>query len=175
VYDALEEEGIMTVAAGEPRNLNQRERLRVARLAQSGQVDEAISEFLRCSLDGDEPDVEMIHDPAYRDLCDTAVYEVFQNVALDFVETASRKAYILRFCGARPLTIRLLEQAWKSCQQNEARHERGELLTAFQRPETEPVNEKQIDALDDASVDALYHGSLRAYADQFRRGSGVLA
>jgi hypothetical protein len=37
------------------------------------------------------------------------------------------------------------------------------------------VNEKQIDVLDDASVDALYHGSLRAYADQFRRGSGVLA
>ena len=35
--------------------------------------------------------------------------------------------------------------------------------------ESQPVSEKQIDALDDAAVDRLYHDSLRAYSDSIRR------
>jgi hypothetical protein len=130
IYQALDCEGLLDAAAGRPRDLSERERLRVARMAQAGRVDEAISEVLRCSLDGDEPDLEMTHDPAYRDLCDTAVYEVFHNVELDYVETASRRAYLLRFAGRRPLTIYLLQQAWRSCLQNERRHERGNCANA---------------------------------------------
>jgi hypothetical protein len=174
VYRALDGQGLLDVPAGEPRNLSERERLRVARLAQAGRVDEAIGEYLRCALDGEEPNLEMIHDPAYRAVCDDAVFYCFEEVTLDYVATPERQKYLLRHCGNRPLTIPLLQQAWAACKAHEARHERGELLTVFQ-PEAEPVNVKQIDALDDASVDRLYHDSLRAYADQFRRAPGVLA
>ena len=83
-----------------------------------------IGEYLRCALDGDEPGMDLINDPKYRPLCDDAVYSVFQHVQLDFVETGSRKAYITRFVGNRPMTIPLLQQAWKSCQENERRRER---------------------------------------------------
>jgi hypothetical protein len=171
VYDALDREGILDKPAGEPRNLSERERLRVARLAQAGRVDEAIGEYLRCALDGDEPDMSLVHDPKYRGLCNDAVYEVFQNVQLDYVETAARKAYLMRFAGTRPLTIVLLQQAWKSCQENEKRRERSQLFAA---PEAQPVTEKQIEALDDSAVERLYHDSLRAYADTMRRAPGIL-
>lgn len=174
VHDALMNEGLLDVAAGEPRNLSERERLRVARMAQAGRIDEAIGEYLRCALDGDEPDMALINDPKYRGLCNDAVYEVFQNIQLDYVETAPRKAYLLRFAGTRPLTVRLLEQAWKSCQENERRRERGELLSQI-GPQSQPVGEKEIDALDDSAVDRLYHDSLRAYAESVRKAPGVLA
>ena len=169
VYHALDREGLLDTPAGEPRNLSERERLRVARLAQAGRIDEAIGEYLRCALDGDEPGMDLINDPKYRGLCSDAVYEVFQNIQLDYVGTAPRKAYLLRFAGTRPLTVRLLEQAWKSCQENEKRRERGVILDQMQRPqEAPPVSAKEIDALDDDSVDKLYRDSLKAYAETFR-------
>lgn len=174
-YLALNREGLLDRPAGEPRNLTERERLRVARLAQAGRIDEAIGEYLRCALDGDEPGMDLINDPKYRTLCGDAVYEVFQNIQLDYVETASRKAYLLRFAGTRPLTVRLLEQAWKNCQAQEQRHERSQLLGQVERPqEAPPMSAKEIDALGDAEVDRLYHDSLRAWANSARRGPGVL-
>jgi len=175
VYEALDREGILARPAGEPRNLNERERLRVARLAQAGRVDEAIGEYLRCALDGDEPTMELVNDPKYRGLCDDAVLTVFEETQLDYVPTAARKAYLLRFAGNRPLTIPLLQQAWKSCQQNESRRERSALLNQIERPEPEPVTPQQIDALDDSAVDRLYHESLRAYAQSYGRPGGIIA
>jgi hypothetical protein len=73
------------------------------------------------------------------------------------------------------LAVRLLEQGWKSCQANEARHERGELLNWFERKSETPPTPQQIHKLDDASVDRLYHRSLHEDAQQFRRGPAVLA
>ena len=175
VYRALDDQGILDRPAGEPRNLNERERLRVARMAQAGRVDEAIGEYLRCALDGDEPTMELVNDPKYRGLCDDAVLTVFEETQLDYVPTAARKAYLLRFAGNRPLTIPLLQQAWKSCQQNESRSERSALLNQMERPEPQPVTAQQIDELSDGAVDALYHDSLRAYAESIRRAPGVLA
>jgi len=174
-YHALTREGVMDLAAGEPRNLNERERLRVARLAQAGRQDDAISEYLRCSLDGDEPTMELVNDPRYRHLCDSAVMSVFESAENDYVPTQSRRAYLKRYAGNRPLTLALLRQGWVSFQENEKRHERGELLGQFQRPrETEPPTAKQLDELSDEAVDNLFHSSLRAYAENVRH-TGIIA
>ncbi len=175
VYQALNREALLDIPAGEPRNLTDRERLRVSRMAQAGQVESAVGEFLRCSLDGDEPSAEFASDPKYRSLCDDACYYVFCESQLDFVETASRRAYLLRYAGNRPLTIPLLQQAWKSCQQNEARHDRSAVLNQLEQPQPARVSAEQLDGLDDSAVDRLYHDSLRAYADSVRRVPGVLA
>jgi hypothetical protein len=174
-YHALTQEGLLEVELGEPRNLNKRERLRVARLAQAGRSDEAIGEFLRCSLDGEEPTMELVNDPSYRTLCNDAVLSVFENGQLDYVGTPARQKFLLRYAGNRPLTLALLQQAWRACQANEAKHERGELLEQFQRPrETEPPTAKQLDELSDEAVDNLFHSSLRAYADNVRH-TGIIA
>jgi len=163
-FNALTQEGQLDVPVGQARNLSERERLRVSRLAQAGRTDEAIGEFVRCSLDGEEPTLEMIHDPNYRAVCDDAVLTVFEEITLDCVLTQERQRYLLRHCGNRLLTLALLQQAWRACQANEQRHERGELLGQYQSPRA-----KQIDAMDDVAVDRLYHESLRAYANSVRQ------
>jgi len=175
-YNALNAEGLLQVPAGTARNLTTAERLRVTRMAQAGRADEAIGEFLRCSLDGEEPSMELVNDPAYRDVCDSAVWAVFEDTQCDYVPTLPREAFMRRHCAGRPVTLPLLQSAWSACQKSEQRHERGELLTSFQYPqEIVPPSLREIDALDDASVDRLYHASLREYANQFRRGPGVSA
>ena len=164
----------MVHPAGDPRPLTERERLRIARMAQAGRVDEAIGEYFRCSLDGDEPTLDLINDPRYKNLCDDAVFTVFEETQLDFVPTGSRKAFLFRFAGNRPLTLPLLQQAWKACQQNERRHERGELLNAVEQRQQTPPTPAEIDALRDDEVERLYHESLKAYAETFR-APGILA
>lgn len=175
VYQALNREGLLDHAAGEPRNLSERERLRVARLAQAGRVDEAISEFLRASLDGDEPTLELLHDPRYRDLCNSAAWFVWETITEDYVPTQSREAFIRRHCGTRPITIPLLNTAWVELKKREASYARSEILGQVTRPqEPQPVTEKQIDGLTDAEVDKLYHSTLHEFARSVTRGPGMI-
>jgi hypothetical protein len=174
-YRALDAEGLLDVPAGTARNLSDRERLHVTRLAQVGRTEDAVSQCLQYALDGEEPSMEILHDPAYRQCCDDAVFTVFEAYQSDYAPTPERERYLLRYAASRPLTLTLLTQAWRACQQNEQRLERGELLTAYQRPEDTPPTERELDALQDNEVETLYHASLRKYADQFRRGPGVLA
>jgi hypothetical protein len=170
-YLALSGEGQLQIPAGQARNLSDRERLHVTRLAQVGRTEDAVSQYLKYALDEEEePSMEILHEPVYRQCCDDAVFTVFEANQSDYAPTPERERYLLRYAGSRPLTLTLLQQGWISCQANEKRHERGELLNSYQRPEDSPPRSpKEIDALDDASVDRLYHQSLRAYADQFRR------
>jgi hypothetical protein len=114
MYNALTAEGILDIPAGTARNLSERERLRVARLAQAGRTSEAIGEYLRCSLDGEELTMEMVNDPAYRDVCDSAVWTVFENITDDYVPTPRREQFIRRHCGQRPITLALLQSAWSA-------------------------------------------------------------
>jgi hypothetical protein len=172
-YRALTAEGLLTIGAGSTRNLSSAERLRVTRLAQSGRVDEALTEFLKCSLDGEEPDLEMLSDPNYREACDTAVQSVFEDIQLDYVPTQERRAYLTRYAAGRPLTLALLQQAWASCQSAEKRYDRGEALRPL-REERAPT-QQDLDALDDEAVEELYGRSRRAYVQAARRPNGVLA
>lgn len=56
-----------------------------------------------------------------RQLCDEAVFTIFEEAQLDYVPTAVRRSYLLRFAGKRSLTIPLLREACKSCQASEQR------------------------------------------------------
>ncbi|MGA8500900.1 MAG: hypothetical protein WB683_05085, partial [Candidatus Sulfotelmatobacter sp.] len=173
-YRALDREGLLEVAAGTTRRLTESERLQVMRLAQNNRADEAIGEYLRAALDGEEPTLDIITDPAYATVCNEAVLYVFEVGEASYTPSPERRNFILRYAAGRPLTLTLLQQAWSACQANEKRHERGELLEQYQRPQaTEtPTN---LDALDDSSIENLYHQSLRAYANSIRRAPGVIA
>jgi hypothetical protein len=176
-YKALTKEGLLDLPAGTASQLSEKERLHVTRLAQVGRTEDAVSQYLKYALDSDEePTLEILHDPNYRKCCDEAVFTVFEAHQSDYAPTPERESYLLRYAAGRPLTLTLLQQAWSACQLNEKRHERGELLTAYQRPEdTPPPSAKEIDALSDEAVDRLFHASLKVYANSFRRGPGVLA
>jgi hypothetical protein len=174
-YDALNEEGALDVAAGTARQLSSSETLDVSRLAQNGKQFEAIDRFLQYSLPDEDPGVEILTDPAYRDLLDTAVLYVWELAQEDYSPTAERREFIQNFAAGRPLTLTLVGSAWAACQENEKRHLRGELLEQYQRPEdTAPPTQKALDNMGDAEFERLYRDSIRAYA-QSVRGSGVLA
>jgi hypothetical protein len=169
-YRALDAEGMLEVAAGTARQLSSSERLRVTRLAQAGHVDQAIGEYLKCALDGDgeELGMELLNDPNYRQVCDEAVWSVFADITYDYVPSAEREAYMQRHCAGRPVTLALLQTAWAACQKHEGNYARQEIISQV-RPETQPPTERELDALQDNEIDALYHSSLRALADSYRR------
>jgi hypothetical protein len=84
------------------------------------------------------------------------------NSVFAIIRTLQHKPRLSNRCVGQTLT------------QNEQWHERGELLTAYQRPEDTPAaSAKEIDELDDAAVARLYHASLKN-TQSFRRGPGVL-
>jgi hypothetical protein len=161
-YHALSAEGLLDVPLGRVRNLSTAERLRVTRLAQSGRVDEAIGEHLRCALDGEEPGMEILNDPNYRQACDNAVWDVFADLTNDYAPTPEREAYMQRHCAGRPVTLALLESAWSACQRNEASYARHEILNQVSS-EAEPPTERELNGLSDAAVNDLYRASLREY------------
>jgi len=131
-------------------------------------MEEALGAYLSASLPNVEPTLELATDPAYRDICDDAVLRVWESATPDYVPSPQREVFLRRHCGNRPLTIPLLNAAWQICRQYEQRRGRQEMVDRLRRRD-EPVTERQIDSLDDASVDRLYHDSLRAYADTLRR------
>jgi hypothetical protein len=173
-YLALDREGLLDVPAGTARNLNERERLHVIRLSQSGQTQEAIDQFLRYSLDDDSPSIDILSDPDYRGALDTAVMFVFETATVDYVPNEERRSFLLHFAAGRPLTFNLLNQAWQTLKTREASYARTEMLDTFQRREATAPTVKEIDALDDDAVDDLYHRSLRHYANSVRQ-HGIIA
>jgi hypothetical protein len=173
-YRALQNEGMLEVAAGTARQLSSSERLRVTRLAQSGRVDQAIGEYLNCALDGDgeELGMELLDDPKYRQVCDEAVWSVFADITYDYVPSAERESYMQRHCAGRPVTLALLQSAWAACQRHEANYVRQEIISQV-RSETQPPTERELDALSDEGVENLYRASLREYARSIK-GPGAL-
>ena len=171
-YHALREGGYLDVAEGSTRALTSAERLRVTRLAQSGRVDAAIGEHLKCALDGEEPGLSILDDPNYLGACNSAVYAVFSDTQFDYSPTPEHEDYLSRYAGSRPLTLELLRQAWKSCQANEQRHERSELLSPLREQDQAP-SERELNALNDDEVDRLYRASLREYVRSIK-APGVL-
>jgi len=175
-FRALADQGLLDVPAGTPRNLSDKERLHVIRLAQVGRTGDALNAYLSYSLDGEEVNPDILNEPDYEQVTNEAVFTVFEASQADYAPTREREQFLLRFAGRRPLTLGLLQAAWRACQANEQKHERGQLLTAFQQPEErQPPTERQLDELDDSQVDRLYHDSLKKYAQQFRRPQTVAA
>ena len=133
-----------------------------------------IGEFLKYSLDGEEPTLDILTDPSYRQACDDAVYFVFSQITLDYIPTPEREAYMNRHVAGRPVTLALLQSAWTSCLANEQRHQRGELIDQYLPQQEAPLSPQQLDALSDDQVDRLYKDSIRAYVKSIK-APGMLA
>lgn len=160
---------------GTARNLSERERLHVVRLAQSGNTQGAIDQFLGYALDEDSLSIDIIADPAYRGVLDTAVMFVFETATVDYVPNEERRSFLLHFAAGRPLTFPLLNQAWSTLKAREASYARTESLESAQRREFAPASLRQMDDMDDESFDRLYHNTLRAYSQSVRQPAGIIA
>jgi len=99
----------------------------------------------------------------------------FEAAKTGYTPTPQCREFFGRYCAGRPLAIALLQQAWAACQRNEAMHERNEMLGVKQQAETQASSTKELNALDDQSVDRLYHDNLQQCAKTVKRGPGILA
>jgi hypothetical protein len=100
---------------------------------------------------------------------------VWETATTDFTPTAERREFIRRYVAGRPLTLNLLDAAWTACQASERRFERGELLNSIEQRQQTPPTPAEIDSLKDDEVERLYHSSLKAYAETFKRAPGIIA
>lgn len=95
--DAVDTSHMLTipsdVPAGTARNLSDKERRHVTRLARVGRTEDAVSQYLQYALDGEGPNMEILHDPAYRQCCDDAVFTVFEAYQSDCAPTPERERY----------------------------------------------------------------------------------
>jgi hypothetical protein len=140
------------------RELTERETLECVRCAQLGLVQDAITRYLSYSFSGREVDwQELLDNPAYQPVCDRATTLAWVNSRNDYSPTEDRDEYIRQFTAGRPLTITLLDAAWKSCQETERR--------ASGQPEPEPTAEPVLlDDLSDGEVEGQFRAVMRAHA-----------
>ncbi len=142
-YRALDEQGLLQIPAGQPRNLTDAERLRVTRLAQLGHADQAISEYLQCALDGEEPTIELINDPDYRQVCDDAVWAVFEDSQNDYYATPERRASLAERAIIEPVIFSRLVDYRRDLKRGQGADAVTDTLLASYKPTAQHVRQKR--------------------------------
>jgi hypothetical protein len=160
-YAELTAAGALEVEGGLQKELSDKEKLAVSRVAVSGKVGDAIGLYLHYALPGLSPQqiVEAIKEPELVPLCDDAVYFVFAQATPDYRETTEAVDFINNFVGDRPITYRLLEAAWKASKESKAQR--------AQQAASEPAPVDYNDLPQD-QFDEVYHATLRERARQIK-------
>jgi len=109
-----------------------------------------------------------------RPVLEEAVCFCWENYRKDYSPTADRRRFLHEYCAGRFITVALLDAAWEQCKQAERDATRSGLFNQIGNgtAETESPAES-LERLDDASIDNLYHRTLREYAKSAKL-SGVL-
>jgi hypothetical protein len=171
-YRRLLDQGLLEVPSNHVRKLNNFERLEIARLAASGQVEAALQKYLGAALGIDDPGVSVANDPALVPICNEAVLFVFGNASIDFSPTGERMAFIRQFAAGRPLNLRLVAEAWEQCKRAERDALRSQAMGFSDAPITREGVTEGLDELSDSEVESLYKGTRRHIARS--GGLGVL-
>jgi hypothetical protein len=154
------------------RDLNEKELLEIARYVQSGDTQAALSQYMYFATDKREiaSPFEILDDPRYKGLCDAAVLFVWQHSRTDYSPSPEREQYIDTYAASRPLSLALLDSAWKACQESE---KRGALLYQLQ-PEPEVADPRELqDSLEESTddeIERMMAATKREYAREVRAG-----
>jgi hypothetical protein len=160
------------------RELTESERLECIRYAQQGLVQDCMSRYLYYAFSGREIDwFTIIDDPRYREVCDAACTLAWIHSRDAYSPTPERNEYIQRFCAGRPLTISLLDAAWKACQEAEGRTRDAngngsggpERNANAPEPEESPTY-RELDELSDEAVESQLRGAKKEYSRLVRAG-----
>jgi hypothetical protein len=150
-----------------PRDLSPGERLRVARLAQSGDKDGAINFYLLKALGsarvhsyrGNE--LKMASDPELQDVLDECAYVTWIYSRPDVSESDEWLSWLPRYTNGRPLVHTLLDAAWSAFTE---RNFRSTLLPKA-KDETDPRKiVRELNELSDADVERTYAETIRHVA-----------
>lgn len=161
-FDELLKDGWISTPPGEPKELSEWEQMRVARMAQSGSLAEAVVSYLKFALPGleDWQIQNATSDPKYRELCDGCTFFVFSHATNDFKNTEENFEFLMDFADGRPLTVGLLQEAWSARKRDAILH--TEDLTS--QPEA-----PDLDSLPAEEQERLYHAAVQERARQMKQ------
>jgi len=109
-----------------------------------------------------------------RPFLEEAVCFCWENYRKDYSPTADRRRFLRQYCAGRFITVALLDAAWEECKRAEKDATRSVLFSQVGNETTETEGPAEsLERLDDASIDNLYHRTLREYAKGAKR-SGVV-
>jgi hypothetical protein len=183
-FRALDRVGALEYPPNHARPLKEAQRLRAAQLAANGEVLGGIVEYVKGRIGEDaafevafslEDPLDFTTNPKNRPVLEEACYFCWEHYRKDYSPTNARRRFLRDYCAGRFVTVALLDAAWEECKRVERDATRSAL---FNQTESEgnPRSDdpSAFDRLDDAGIADLYHRTLRQYAQNVKRQSGVL-
>ena len=169
-----------------PRPLTEHDKRTIALQAASGDVEGGVTRYLQLRLPqqvsemwlystSPQEALDSVADPAYKSIVWEAVWYCWEHGRANYSPSTERRDFMRRYIANRIPTAHLLDMAWAACQEAEKDAIRSGVLGQLVGEQTGPEDtSKSLDTLDDASVDRLYHQTLREYA-RSARPAGMLA
>lgn len=168
-WEALCEHGLAELRPGQVKELSADEKLAIIRKGQNGmnhgdeiKVLEALATYCSFAL-GLDPDEIDLTDPDYRRVVDQGIFFIFEMTTPSYSPSPERREFLLRYFAGRPLSFPLVFEAWRACQQSEARGYSRALLAP---DETQQARGETLDDLDDSQIENLYKSTRRYVARQ---------
>jgi hypothetical protein len=182
-FKALDRAGALEYPRNHSRPLKESQRLRAEQLSANGDIHGGIVEYIKGRISEEagyeiaftlEDPLTFTTDPKMRPVLEEAVCFCWENYRKDYSPTVDRRRFLRQYCAGRFITVALLDAAWEECKRAEKDATRSELFSQVGNgtAETESPAES-LERMDDASIDNLYHRTLREYAKGAKR-SGVI-
>jgi|ERR1700730_14740755 len=160
-----------------PRELTPTEQLRVARLAQSGEIAEAASLYVALRLDGKDrrSEREILEDPKYKSLLNTTAITIWKFSRQDYLPDPEFEELLDRAAAIKPLSVRIVD-----CLYDKYLDTKAETARATRRPtqpatpENKPVPSQEelaveLEQLSDAELAKLKTATMRHRGHLVRR------
>jgi hypothetical protein len=176
-YRSLLRSGELQTRPGQARNLSASEQLYVISLCKTGQVTDAIAQYLNYSYP-DSDDLwasagDFLSDPETLDARNDAVRFVFYQ-SRPVSDSAEWRSFQKQFFRGRPaIALADLDACWSQFQEHQRDVTRGAVLDQLNTDAAQPTAE-DIDQLDDDGVKRLYQATRKHIAKTSRRGTGIL-
>lgn len=180
-FKTLLRAGRLEVEAGVAKALSESEKLHVISLCKSGQLEDAVSQYLSYAYPNAESDwsdvTAFLSDPATLQSRNDACRFVWYHSRPGVQDSAEWRAFEAKWFRHRPLrAVSDYDFAYAEFEKEYKNELRNKLLSPDE-PATvgAPARSQQrLDDLDDEAFDRLYHGTLREYARNAKRQPGVL-
>jgi hypothetical protein len=183
-FRALDRVGALEYPANHSRPLKEAQRLRAAQLAANGDVLGGIVAYVQGRISEEaafevaftlEDPLAFTADPKNQPILEEACLFCWEHYRKDYSPSPARRRFLREYCAGRFVTVSLLDAAFEECKRVEKDATRSALFTPTENVRSLRTNDvSNLDRLDDAGIDDLFHRTLREYAQAVKRQSGVL-
>lgn len=168
-FQELSREGSFEGDPTEPRRLTEHQRRSIALQASTGDVEGAISRYLRERLPepaaaqlvetfGLEDMYDQLAEPEYKSILEEAVWFCWQYARTNYAPTQERRRFMQGYIAGRIPTAKLLDEAWRTCQEAERDALRTGVLSQVSNGDDSVPD---LDGMSDEEINFLYRQTAR--------------